>query len=108
MSAPRIRIATVESAGGFLLKISLSDGRRGVFDVSPYLGSNFFAALRTPDYFAKVRPVFGGGGIAWPEGQDLSADTVEAELQTARQTKPVSARNRAAPRALFPPKKRTY
>lgn len=60
------------------LDVAFADGRTGVFDVKPYMQSEFFGALRDQDYFAQVGLFF--GGIGWPGGQDLSPDTISAEL----------------------------
>ena len=55
------------------------DGKSGVFDVAPYIKSDFFKSLNDESYFRVVRLFF--TGIGWPEGQDLGPDTIAAELQ---------------------------
>ena len=60
------------------LQIELQDGRCGVFDVKPFMKSEYFAQLENKDYFQKVSLFF--SGIGWPEGQDLGPDTVAANL----------------------------
>jgi len=60
--------------------VVFSDGLSGVFDVKPYITSDFFKRLTDDAYFRQVRIFF--GGIGWPEGQDLGPDTIEADLQT--------------------------
>ena len=59
--------------------VEFASGRKGEFDVTPYMGSSFFSQLKDPDYFAKVGVFF--SGIGWPEGQDLGPDTIAAELR---------------------------
>lgn len=61
------------------LWVELADGRRGYFDVNPYMTSEFFVALKEEAYFRQVRPFF--AGVGWPDGQDLGPDTLAAGLQ---------------------------
>ena len=71
-------VKAIALPGGFL-QVVLEDGRRGEFDVKPYMISDFFAQLKNEDYFKKVGLFF--AGVGWPEGQDLSPDTIAANLQ---------------------------
>ena len=64
------------------LAIVLSDGRKGIFDVTPFIRSEFFKQLENDEYFNKVRVFF--TGIGWPEGQDLGPDTIEAEMHEVK------------------------
>ena len=59
--------------------VVFADGRSGVFDVAPYIKSDFFNHLNDDNYFNQVRLFF--TGIAWPEGQDLGPDTIAADLE---------------------------
>jgi hypothetical protein len=61
-----------------LLKIELADGRQGLFDVKPFMVSDYFAALKNQQYFEKVSLFF--SGVGWPGGQDLGPDTIAAFL----------------------------
>lgn len=74
-----IGVTSVEPVEGHKLKIELSNGKIGLFDVSPYLDKGVFYELRDPQYFRRVRVAF--GGIMWPHEQDFSADTIECELE---------------------------
>ncbi|MFA7281408.1 MAG: DUF2442 domain-containing protein [Sterolibacterium sp.] len=58
--------------------VEMADGRRGLFDVRPYLRSEFFRELESETYFRQVRIFF--SGIGWPNGQDLGPDTIAADL----------------------------
>ncbi len=60
------------------LAVSLSDGKSGFFDVKPYCASDYFKELLNDDYCAQVKLFF--RGVGWPNGQDLSPDTIAAEL----------------------------
>ncbi|MBI2836111.1 MAG: DUF2442 domain-containing protein [Chloroflexi bacterium] len=74
-----IKVKSVEPMENYRLKITLSDNRKGVFDVAPYLELGVFRDLKDAQYFRLVRPAY--GGIVWPRGQDFSPETIEYELQ---------------------------
>jgi hypothetical protein len=59
--------------------VVFADGKSGIFDVAPYIRSDFFKRLNDDTYFKQVHLFF--TGIAWPEGQDLGPDTIAADLQ---------------------------
>ena len=63
----------------YTLRIVAHDGRSGVFDVTPYLQYDAFAALKHDSEFMRVSN--GGYFIEWACGADLSADTIEARWQ---------------------------
>ena len=73
------KVTSVRPLDGKKLAVVFSDGVSGVFDVSPYIRSEFFKRLEDDEYFRQVRLFF--TGIGWPEGQDLGPDTIEADLQ---------------------------
>ena len=72
------KVISVKPIEGKKVEIIFSDGVTGIFDVTPYIRSDFFKRLEDDDYFRQVRLFF--SGIGWPEGQDLGPDTIEAEL----------------------------
>ncbi len=74
-----VKVVAVTPIDNYQLKIRLSDGRKGVFDVKPYLEIGVFKELKDEAYFKLVKPLF--GGIAWPHEQDLSPETIEYGLQ---------------------------
>jgi hypothetical protein len=73
------KVISVKPLEGKKVEIIFSDGVTGIFDVAPYIRSDFFKRLEDDDYFRQVRLFF--SGIGWPEGQDIGPDTIEAELQ---------------------------
>jgi hypothetical protein len=75
------KVISVKPLEGKKINVVFSDGLSGVFDVSPYIKSDFFKRLEDEDYFKQVRLFF--TGIGWPDGQDLGPDTIAAELQTS-------------------------
>ncbi|MEW6607533.1 MAG: DUF2442 domain-containing protein [bacterium] len=74
-----LKVIHVEPIDSYKLKVNLSDGQSGTFDVSPYLNKGVFRELKNKDYFSTVRVAF--GGIVWPHEQDFSADTISYEME---------------------------
>lgn len=73
-----LKVKKVNANNDYTLFVELSDGRKGIFDVKPYIDRGVFKQLQDIDYFKQVKPFF--CGIAWPNEQDLSADTIAFEL----------------------------
>jgi hypothetical protein len=73
------KVVKVRPMPGGFLHIEMQDGQCGVFDVNPYMQSDFFAELKSPNYFEQVSLFF--AGIGWPNGQDLGPDTIAADLK---------------------------
>ena len=72
-----LKVDKVKAKSDYTLDVVLSDGRSGTFDVKPYLEKGVFKQLKDISYFKQVKPLF--CGIVWPNEQDLSADTIEAQ-----------------------------
>jgi len=66
----------------YLIEVVTSSGISGIFDVKPYMGGGVFQELRNFNYFSLVRPAH--HGIAWPNDQDFSSDTIIYDIQNAR------------------------
>jgi hypothetical protein len=81
-----IKVIAVEPIENYQLRIVLSNGKRGIFDVSPYLDKGVFHELKDMAYFRRVRAAF--GGVMWPHEQDFSAETIECELQQQESPNP--------------------
>jgi len=64
------------------IHVEFADGMSGVFDMTPYIRSDFFRSLENEEYFKKVRIFF--GGIGWHEGKDIGPDTIAADLRVAQ------------------------
>ena len=62
----------------FILFVEFNDGRKGSFDLKPYLELEAFQPLRDVNEFQQVKNA--GYYIEWQCGADLSADTIEAHL----------------------------
>jgi len=74
-----IKVTHLKALNDFELSIELSNGESGVFDTKPYLDKGIFTELKDISYFSSVQIV--PGGIAWPNGQDFSADTLLFEMK---------------------------
>ena len=92
-----IKVISVEPMEGHKLRIRLSNGKMGIFDVSPYLDKGVFHELKDSQYFRLVKVAF--GGIIWPNEQDFSADTIEHELEEESPNMRLHE-NRSFPRGL--------
>ncbi|MBI5115423.1 DUF2442 domain-containing protein [Candidatus Poribacteria bacterium] len=80
-----VNVISAEPFGDYRLRIQLSDGRKGLFDVSPYLDKGIFHELREPNYFRRVTVAF--GGVAWPHEQDFSVSVLYVIRQDKRRRK---------------------
>lgn len=74
-----MRIVSVRPQVDWTLIVEFHDGRKGSFDVAPYLNLEVFQPLKDLAEFTQVKN--GGYYIEWPSGADLSADTIEAHLK---------------------------
>ncbi|MGU9951580.1 MAG: DUF2442 domain-containing protein [Gammaproteobacteria bacterium WSBS_2016_MAG_OTU1] len=55
MVTPVISVVSVKPLENYRLQVALSNGKAGIFDVSPYLDTGVFC---DPDYFAKSSAIF--------------------------------------------------
>lgn len=65
----------------YKIRIETSSGVTGIFDVKPYLEGSAFRELENKAYFRLVRPAH--YGIAWPNEQDFSSDTIIWDIQNS-------------------------
>jgi hypothetical protein len=80
-----IKVVSVEPIEGYKLRLKLSDGRKGIFDVSLYLDMEVFRELKDPQYFRRV--FINYGTVVWPHEQDIAPDTIEVDLQPEQSQK---------------------
>ncbi|MBI5970026.1 MAG: DUF2442 domain-containing protein [Deltaproteobacteria bacterium] len=74
-----VKVISAEPMENYKLRIRLSNGKNGIFDVSPYLDKGVFHELMEERYFRCVKVAY--GGVMWPHEQDFSAETIEYELR---------------------------
>jgi hypothetical protein len=72
--------------------VEIEDGRKGIFDLKPYLDHGVFRELRDVNYFNQVGLLF--GAVTWPHDQDIAPETLVSEMIPVDDIKPKnSARN---------------
>jgi hypothetical protein len=75
---PAPDVVRVHALGPYRLALELADGRRGTFDLAPYLDLPAYAALREPGYFA--RAFVACGTVCWPGEEDVSQETLAVRM----------------------------
>lgn len=76
-----IKLIAIERKEGASLLLRFSDGAWGVYDFSRYLNANteMTTPLRDPAFFARC--FIEAGALAWPNGFDLSAESLYRRLR---------------------------
>ena len=92
-------VKVVKPLPDYRLYVEIADGRRGIFDVKPYLDHGVFRELRNLAYFNQVSIVL--GALTWPRQQDIAPETLLAEFVPV-DTSPDEALQRDAPKAARP------
>ncbi len=81
---------TVRPLDDYEIWVELEDGRKGVFDLKPYLNHGVFRELQDKHYFSQVRIVL--GAVTWPHEQDIAPETLASGLKTVAETRGDSGR----------------
>jgi hypothetical protein len=76
-------VKTVRPLDDYEIYVELEDGRKGVFDLKPYLNHGVFRELQDKKYFDQVGIVF--GAVTWPHEQDIAPETLVAGLKSAEE-----------------------
>lgn len=71
------RVKEVVAEDNYTLYVTFENEEHKIFDMKPLLDFGVFVELKDPEYFKKVKPVY--GSIAWPHGQDICPDTLYEE-----------------------------
>lgn len=74
-------VKSVKALPDFQLAVELVDGRRGVFDLRPFLDRPGLQRLKDPAYFSSVGIRL--GALTWPDEEDIAPDTLSAHLALA-------------------------
>lgn len=69
----------VKPLSEYRIYVELENGRKGIFDLKPYLDRGILRELKDIHYFNQVSIVF--GAVTWPNAQDIAPDTLLADLQ---------------------------
>lgn len=72
-------IIDFEILSDYKIKVTLSTGKTGVFDVTPYLEKGVFTELKDYNYFKRARLAL--GTIVWPNKQDFAPETIEVKMK---------------------------
>ncbi len=70
-------VVSVTVAAAFKLRVTFASGERRLFDLNPYLQYPAFESLRSEGFFSLARVEH--GTVAWPNGTDISPDTLYCE-----------------------------
>lgn len=68
----------VKPLSDYRIYVEVADGRKGIFDMKPYLNRGIFRELKDVNYFNQVDILF--GAVTWPNKQDIAPDTLVAEM----------------------------
>ena len=71
-------VKSVKPLDDYLIYIELENGRKGTFDMKPYLDKGALRELREINYFNQVGIQF--GAVTWPHEQDIAPETISAGM----------------------------
>jgi len=72
-------VKKVRPLPNYCIYVELEDGRKGIFDMKPYLNRGVFQELQDLFYFNQVSILF--GAVTWPHEQDIAPETLISEMQ---------------------------
>jgi len=72
-------VKTVRALPAYRLAVELVDGRKGVFDMRPFLDRPGLQRLKDAAYFASVGIRL--GALTWPGEEDIAPDTLSTHLE---------------------------
>lgn len=72
-------VKIVKPLSDYRIYVEVEDGRKGFFDMKPYLDFGVFRELKNEHYFKQVGIQF--GAVTWPHEQDIAPETLLAGLQ---------------------------
>ena len=62
----------------YRIYVELEDGRKGIFDLKPYIERGALRELQDVHYFSQVGILF--GAVTWPNEQDIAPETLLTEM----------------------------
>lgn len=71
----------------YIIYVEIEDGRKGLFDMKPYLDIGVFKELKNVNYFNQVGILF--GAITWPNEQDIAPETLVSEMKLVNEEKSI-------------------
>lgn len=88
-------VKTVKPLPDYRIYVEMENGRRGIFDLNPYLDHGVFRELRDVSYFNQVGILF--GAVSWPHDQDIAPETLLTEIIPVESDTPENAPHVARP-----------
>lgn len=79
-------VKNVKPLPDYCIYVEIEDGRKGIFDMKPYLDHGLFRQLRNVDYFNQVGILF--GAVTWPDEQDIAPETLISEMEPVQESFP--------------------
>jgi hypothetical protein len=67
-------VKIVKPKDDYKIYVEIEDGRKGIFDMTPYLNKGVFRELKDVNYFKQVDILF--GAVTWPNEQDIAPETL--------------------------------
>lgn len=74
-----VRVESVTPLAGHRIELRFNDGNRGIYDMTPLLGSGVFRALRDDGLFSQVHVSF--GVVTWNDEIDLSSERLWTDCE---------------------------
>ncbi len=74
-------VTLVKPLPDYKIYVEIENGKKGVFDLKPYLEKGVFRELKNIYYFNSVGLLF--GAVSWPNGQDIAPETLLAEMASS-------------------------
>jgi Protein of unknown function (DUF2442) len=71
-------VTSVKPLADHRIYIEIADGRKGIFDLKPYLDFGVFQELKDINYFNQVGILW--GAVTWPHEQDIAPETLLAQM----------------------------
>ena len=76
-------VKVVKPLSNYKIYVEIEDGRKGIFDLKPYLEHGIFKELKDISYFNQVTILF--GALTWPHEQDIAPETLISEMKAVQQ-----------------------
>jgi hypothetical protein len=77
-------VKQVKPIENYFLKLWFDNEEQKIFDLKPYLNKGIFSQLKNISLFNSARVV--AGSVEWPNGLDLSYDTLYLESVTIKES----------------------
>jgi hypothetical protein len=77
-------VKKVKPIENYFLKLWFDNEEQKIFDLKPYLNKGIFSQLKNISLFTSARVV--SGSFEWPNGLDLSYDTLYLESLTIKKS----------------------